>query len=415
MDKSKFFTGQPIFSQMLSYIPLDMVQKLAEEHQANRYYKKFKAYDHLVTMLYTCLRRCESLREVTSGMLASLTQLPHLRVFNVPRRSTLSDANRSRNESFFAALYHRLYKIHYGLPDSSKRSRMEKRLFILDSTTIHLFSDVMKGVGEKPSSGKSKGGAKAHIVMNANTDLPYFATITEGIKNDRIASGKFSLPPGSILVFDKGYNNHAQFNKWTEQEVTWVTRMSDVAHFDILEDYPVSDVSGSNVILSDQAILLGRGTNKDTEKVNARLIFHYDAERNRTFGFVTNNFTFSAHKIADLYKKRWQIELLFKRIKHHYPLRYFLGDNENAIKIQIWCALISDLLIKIIKDKIDKKKWSYAGIASMVRLHLMHYLNLIYFLNHPDVFAKSKPPDDTYQFTFDFRTPPPFILSEESI
>ena len=161
MNKSTFFTGQPIFTQLLNFIPQSKVSKLALELKTDRYYKKFKTYDHLVTMLYTCFHGCKSLREVTTGMQVSFTQLNHLRMQCIPRRSTLSDANKVRNEAFFGKLYHGLYAYYYGnFPDSRKRKSIEERLFIIDSTTINLFSDVMKAMGMKPISGKRKGGAK---------------------------------------------------------------------------------------------------------------------------------------------------------------------------------------------------------------------------------------------------------------
>ena len=385
MNKSTFFTGQPIFTQLLNFIPQAKVSKLASELKTDRYYKKFKTYDHLVTMLYTCFHGCKSLREVTTGMQVSFTQLNHLRMQCIPRRSTLSDANKVRKEAFFGKLYHGLYAYYYGnFPDSRKRKSKEERLFIIDSTTINLFSDVMKGMGMKPVSGKCKGGAKAHMLIKADEDVPCFVDLTDGTKNDKVILKNVHLEPGSIVVFDKAYNSYTKMAQWNKEGVTWVTRKRINTSYILQGSNGVSANQEKRGVLADETILMGRPSNKGTAKLVARKITYYHGASKRIFEFITNNMKMSALTIADIYKKRWQIETLFKRIKQSYPLKYFLGDNENAIKIQIWCSLITDLLVKIVQDKIRRKRWSYANLTSMIRLHLMSYVNLFKFLNNPD-------------------------------
>ncbi len=385
MNKSTFFTGQPIFSQLLNFIPQSKVSKLALELKTDRYYKKFRTYDHLVTMLYTCFHGCKSLREVTTGMQVSFTQLNHLRMRCIPRRSTLSDANKARSEAFFGKLYHGLYAYYYGnYPDSRKRKSIEERLFIIDSTTINLFSDVMKAMGMKPISGKRKGGAKAHVLIKADEDVPRFVDLTDGTKNDKVILKNTYLEPGSIIVFDKAYNSYAKMAQWNKDGVTWVTRKRVNTSYISQGANVLSANQERRGVLADENILMGRPSNKGTSKLMARKITYRHTASKRIFEFITNNMTISALTIADIYKKRWQIEMLFKRVKQSYPLKYFLGDNENAIKIQIWCSLITDLLVKIVQDKIRRKRWSYANLTSMIRLHLMSYVNLFKFLNDPD-------------------------------
>jgi hypothetical protein len=384
MGKNKFFTGQPIFTQLLKFIPRESVSRIAGQYKADRYYKKFKTYDHLVTMLYTCLHSCKSLREVTTGMQVAFNKLNHLGLRCIPRRSTLADGNRARNEEIFGKLYHELYQRYYGnLPDSRSKKNLEERLFIIDSTTIKLFSDVMKGLGREPATGKQKGGAKAHIIMKSDEDLPRYVLLTHATKNDKVILSKLSLERGSIVVFDKAYNNFNKLSQWGKSQVFWVTRLWNRTHYVTLSKKEVSSEEQQNGIIADEIILMGRPSNKDTVKLKARKVTYFDAVSKRKFEFITNHTKLGALRIASIYKKRWQIEMLFKRIKQTYPLKYFLGDTENAIKIQIWCSLIADLLVKIVKDK-GRKKWSYANIASMLRLHLMSYVNLFKFLNNPE-------------------------------
>jgi len=315
------------------------------------------------------------------------------------RRSTLSDANQRRTESFFGALFHELYKYHYGLPDSRKinhRQSYEKRLFIIDSTTIKLFHDVLQGAGMSPANGKRKGGLKAHVMIKASENTPCLVSLTKAAANDRVFLKEISLIKGSIITFDKGYANFRRFDQWTKQGITWVSRVLPRWIINVYKDRAVSEQELSSGVISDQLVVLGDPKSSQTLKIKARIIQFEDKESGKILEFVTNNTKFLPSKIAAIYKQRWQIELLFKRIKQRYPLRYFLGENENAIKIQVWCALIADLLIKIIQDR-AKRKWSYANVSSIIRLHALTYIDLKRFLEDPDRILKNyDPPPEKY-------------------
>ena len=234
-------------------------------------------------------------------------------------------------------------------------------------------------------------------MIKASEDTPCVVTLTKASANDRIFFKSISLPKGSIITFDKGYANFRQFDGWTRNGVTWVSRVLPKWIVKEEKEKPVSQDQQNKGVLSDKRVILGDPKNTKTLKIKARIIRYKDTEKDRIFEFVTNNMKFLPNKIADIYKNRWQIELLFKRIKQRYPLRYFLGDNENAIKIQVWCALIADLLVKIMKDR-TQRKWAYSNISSIIRLHLMTYVNLSAFLENPDKTLKHyKPPEPQIQ------------------
>lgn len=379
MNKDTFFTGQPVFNQLLSYIPRYIIKDVIKVHQTDRYYKRFKTYEHLVTMLYATFHGCKSLREVTTGMMACTTRLNHLAMNCLPRRSTLAEANQSRTEKAFADLHNRLYLHFY--PDSSKHNaakNIRKRLFIFDSTTIELFSEVMLGVGKKPVNGKRKGGIKAHTLIKADEDVARFVHLSPARQNDNVIMPLLNLPPGSIVTFDRGYHGHEALRKWHQEKITWVTRLRVRSAYEVLSVEELTTEQSAKGILKDEQIRLGW-----QKKFLARKIIYKDPVSKKELIFLTNNTRMKASTIAGIYKQRWQIETLFKRLKQNYPLKYFLGDSENAIKIQIWCALITDLLIKIVKDTV-RRKWAFSNIASMIRLHLMTYINLIKFLEHPE-------------------------------
>jgi transposase len=382
MSKGTFFTGQPIFNQILNYIPRTIIQSAARETNADYRYKSFKTYEHLVTMLYSLFNHCNSLREVTTGLLAWDHPIKHLGIDAHPRRSTLADANKNRHHEVFEKIYLKLldrYKAF--LPDSRQRS-CKNNLYIFDSTTITLFQEILKTVGHSKADGRRKGGIKVHTLLHAATDVPTMVRYSAAAATDIQFLKLVKLPAGSVVVFDKGYRHYASYNLLTRQQITWVTRHRDSSAYKILKINPVNDFQKQKGITSDHSILLGRPGQYNVETVQARMVSYRDPVTKKFFRFITNDFDLAPLTIANYYRKRWQIETFFKRIKQNYPLQYFLGDSENAIKIQIWCALIADLLLKVIK-KGTRSTMSFSNINSLVRIHLMTYMDLTSFLRSP--------------------------------
>lgn len=390
MSKSTFFTGQPIFSQLLNLIPEELFVKLSRKHKSDHYCKKFDSKHHLVTMLYAVFHRCTSIRDVIMGLQVATPKLGHIKLNHNVRRSTFADANARRPEAFFGDIFHQLYRLYYGLPDSRKgfnSKSYEHQLFIMDSTTITLFQDILKGAVMTPANGRRKGGLKAHVLIKADEDVPCVVNLSASASNDKTFFKHISLPKGSIITFDKGYAHFGQFDKWTKAGINWVTRSIDRWHVNSRQTILLSQDQADAGILSDELVVLGNPKQRITPKINARIIRYRDNETGKELSFVTNNTELPAATIAQIYKRRWQIEGLFKRMKQAYPLRYFLGDSANAIKIQVWCALIADLLVKIIKDKATRK-WSYANLSGVIRTHLLTYIHLRAFLEKPEEVLK---------------------------
>jgi len=239
------------------------------------------------------------------------------------------------------------------------------------------------------TSGKRKGGIKVHTLIRSDQDVPCMIRYSAAAANDSQYLKEIQLPKGSIIVFDRGYYDFTAFNRFTNDNITWVTRRRKLFTYEVLKQYTITDNDGS--IISDEQIQLGW---RSGIKVIARLVIYKDIASGEQYEFISNNFKMKPDTIAKLYQKRWQIELLFKRMKQNYPLKYFLGDSENAIKIQIWCSIIADLLLKIVKKGVATK-WSFSNLAAMIRLHLMTYIDLAGFLKSPEkallkMFAKSK-------------------------
>jgi hypothetical protein len=383
MSKGTFFTGQPIFNQLLNIIPRSMINSISRELKADYYCKTFRTYEHLVTILYAIYNQCTSIREVTTGLLAWDQRIHHLGIDTHPRRSTISDANKNRRAEVFEKIYFGLLKRYQPLLPDSQRHCRKNNLYIFDSTSIALFQEILKGSGLSKTDGRRKGGIKVHTLLHAKQDIPTMIRFSAGSDNDAKYLKEVQLPAGSVIVFDKGYRDYSTYNRFTIQHITWITRHRDSSVYKIRERRAVNEYQRRQGIDADWYIELGHSHSKKAVKVPARMIGYTDPVTGKKFQFITNNLHLAPLTIANYYRQRWQIETFFKRIKQNYPLQYFLGDNENAIKIQIWCALIADLLLKVIKEG-TRSTMAFSNIVGLVRLHLMTYMDLKSFLIAPE-------------------------------
>ncbi len=399
MSESKKFVGQPILSQILDCIPSEVIQSATRKHKGNRYYKRIPVRVHLVSVLYGVFSYCNGLRELCEGLLGCEGKLAHLGLDKSPPRSTLSDANSNRSYLVFETIYFELVRrYHSFISDSRLKGLSIRNLKIIDSTTIRLFSDILRGVGRNPLDGsRKKGGIKVHALMDAFAGIVDFARITAAKEHDRKFLYHLNLPARSFIVFDKAYNLYSQFARWTSQKVWFVTRMKDNAV------YHVTKVITDNTkkknpkgVLKEQYITIGY---KDAQHKEQRLQLRritFKTDDGKQYVFITNNFKLAAAQIALIYKNRWMIELLFKQIKQNFPLRYFWGESENAIKIQVYAVLMAQLLMVVIRKKAETKK-SFANMITVIRLHLMSYVELREFIK------------DTYKAWKKYHPPPQLI------
>jgi hypothetical protein len=393
MNKSNHFTGQPIFSQLTSLIPKEIVAKAVSQQGSDRYYKKFNTWHHLLTMLFSCYGQCSSLREVITGMRALEGRLRSGGIKYFPARSTFSEANAHRDSEVFEKIYFAL-KGHLGsfLPDS--RSDLH-RVYVVDSTVITLFQEVFQGTGTAYADGRRKGGLKVHMAVPLHEQHPSYIHISDGKTNDITFAKQLILPMGSTVIMDRGYRSFKQYNVWTAQQIRWITRPRERSYYTITTRRQVSANEKIDGINKDYEVLLGY-PQKKTPQVKGRLIRFKDPQTKKSLEFITNDFSSSPLRISQLYKERWSIEVIFKRLKQNMPLHYFLGDNQNAIKIQIWCALIADLLLNVARQQV-KRKWAFSNIVCLVRLHLFNYINLYSFLENPERCSISSPPPSKSQ------------------
>ncbi len=228
-------------------------------------------------------------------------------------------------------------------------------------------------------AGKKKGGIKMHTIINAMEDVPSLVKFSSATTHDHTFLKDLELKKGSYVVFDKGYTDYQQYEQWSLDEIYFVTRQKENAVYTSIEEFDL-DERTDDAILKDEKISLLK---KDGTTFALRRIAYWHEKHKKIYEFITNNFELPADKVAEIYKNRWQIETMFKRLKQNFPLKYFLGDTQNAIEIQIWISLIVQLLLLVIQRKAERK-WAYANMVSVIRYHLMTYINLFKFLKNPD-------------------------------
>lgn len=400
MGKNKYFSTKSVFGQLISLIDDSMVKKAVTKHDSDRYVKHFKCQDHLFSMVFCCLEKCNSLREVAQGMLGLSGKEETVRINHLPKKSTLADANKGRKVEFFEEIYNNLLKKYsFVLSDSRIEMALGKKIKIVDSTTISLFKDILKCTGRKSSDGKSKGGIKSHSVINADEKVPSLVWLSPATTNDQKFLEKLNCDEHTVYIFDKGYNDYKAFDNFTKQKTGFVTRKKENAKYQVTQKNDIPETIHSGV-LSDEIIEVTLDKRTAKNKLKLRKIKYYDREHKKTFEFISNLFEFRADTIAALYKIRWQIELLFKQIKQNFPLKYFLGDNENAIKIQIYCVLIVNLLLGVIKKSL-KRQWSFSNLVSFCRIHLFNYIHITKFLESPENDWELDPANDGQLGLFD--------------
>jgi IS4 transposase len=255
-----------------------------------------------------------------------------------------------------------------------------KDLFIVDSTTIRLFTEILKGVGRNPKNdGKKKGGMKVHMLIDAHQSIAKFVKITEAKMHDKQFLQFLLLPEYSTIVFDKAYNHYSQFAKWTLDKIYFVTRQKSNAIYQVIETMVnTASIKNKAMVYREEIIEVSYKVENEIRTQRLKRVCYRD-EKNRHFVFITNNLTLDATEIALIYKKRWGIELLFKKMKQNFQLHYFYGENENAIRTQVWCTLIAQLLLTVIQTKMGTKK-AFSAVATLIRIHLISMLDVIELL-----------------------------------
>lgn len=388
MGKSIHFSGQPLYSQVIKLLDKSKILQTSRKYGGEHYVKRFDGWTHLVVMLYAVIMRFDSLREIMASIQAEARKLCHLGITSMPSRSTLFDANKRRPEIIFESIYRDLYTTYRNILSSDSRQNRDtawmKHLQIIDSTTITLFSNLLfKGVGRHPKTGKKKGGIKVHTVIHANEGAPSDIKFTSAATNDSFMLRPSVLNKGDIIAMDRAYIDYEKLETLTQRGVLYVTKMKKSLKYNIIEDCMYQTTEGLMEVRIQNITFSKKQKDGTTLIHHARIITYVDIKKHKLVSLLTNDLESDPNEIIEIYRKRWEIELLFKQIKQNFPLKYFYGESANAIKIQIWVTLIANLLLMVMKKGLTRS-WSFSGLATMMRITLMYYVDFYSLFNHPE-------------------------------
>lgn len=366
-----------IFSQLLQLFPRLEFEQAVKKHRSDYSAKGFTSWSQFVAMLFCQFGRAHSLREICGGLASCEGKLKHLGITDSPKRSTLSYANANRPWSLYQTVFEQLLsKCQSAVAGRGirKKFRFKNKLMSLDASVI----DLALSLYDWAQFRRTKGAIKLHLLLDHDGYLPSFAVVTTGKTSDIKVARRLRFERGTVVVIDRGYIDYEWFVQLTLQTVYFVTRLKDNASFEVVETRPVP--MGTNV-LKDQIVFFHSQAVPDREHF-FRIVEIWDEEKQRSFTFLTNNLRFAATTISAIYKDRWQVELFFKALKQNLKIKTFLGTSSNAVKTQIWTALIAMLVLRYLQ-LLSTFGWSLSNLAALLRHQLFVYRDLFGWLNTP--------------------------------
>ena len=374
---------KPVIRQIIDLVPRWMIESCAKKHKSDKGCSKYKAYDQFVALTYGQLNKCYTLNDISTGIGVSEIFIGDLGLNQSPARSTMSDGNKKRDWRVFESLYYKVLN-HYERVLKSESERIiiaqikDQTIKLIDSTTISLCLSMFDWAKFRTA----KGGLKIHTCWDDNLQIPDLINITEAKTHDRYGIGQLVFSKGTIVVEDRGYFDFTLMLTRIRAENVFVTRIKTNTLYQTVKELDLPEKEDQDII-KDEIIVLTSNKAVETgiSEEQLRLVHVYKEDENKVIEIITNNLEWSARTIADLYKKRWDIELFFKAMKQNLQIKTFLGTSENAVKSQIYIALISYLLLELINRTIAKKTKSFSNLVEKIRICLVYYLSLDYVCN----------------------------------
>ncbi|MHB8762752.1 MAG: IS4 family transposase [Deferrisomatales bacterium] len=368
-----------IFSQILGLVDRAAFHRIVRRTKANRYTKRFTAWDHFVSMVFAQVAQAKSLREVCDGLHCAVGKVTHLGIQNLAKRSTLSYANEHRSSTLFQELFADLAtRLPAALPQRPKKPfRFKNKLLSLDSSVITLCLTLFPWAEYT----RTKGGVKLHMLLDHDGYFPSYAVITVAKRADIQVARTLALPKGSIVAMDRGYLDYELFGRWTRDDgVFFVSRLKSNLPYKVLSErrLPVEKTP----LRRDEVIQLTSDRARKHCLYPLRRVVVWDAENQRELVLLTNHMDFAADTIGDIYRERWKVELFFKALKQNLKVKTFLGTSRNALEVQLWTALIAMLLVTFLRW-LSKRGWSLSNLVALLRWNLFQYKDLAKWLDDP--------------------------------
>lgn len=380
-------TKVTLFSQVLGLLKRSPIQKIVREHESDKHSKGINTWTQMISMIFMQMSGCNSLRDISMGLRSATGNLLHMGIKKAPSKSSLSYLNKNRSHEVFKAIYFDLLE-RYGA--SLNRSRMharriKKKVFIMDSSIIPLSLSLFDWAKYRTT----KGAVKLHAVLDYDSGLPCYANLSDGKKHDVKVAKETLFPEGSVLVVDRAYVDYEWLYNLDSNGVSFVTRLKSNAVIEVLEEFLTNEKQEH--ILSDHDIQMAGLTSSKKYPKTLRIVRVYDEKRDQYLILLTNHLSWTADTVSQLYKARWDIEVFFKHIKQLFRVKTFVGTSPNAVRIQMWCAMIAMLLLSYLKQK-AKYPWGLSNLITFIRTNLFVKIDLWKWVNKPTHENQNLPP-----------------------
>ncbi len=375
--------NKPVIRQILDLVPRWIFNSCAKTYQSDKGCSTYKAYDQFVALTFGQLNKCQSLSDISAGIGVSEIFINDLNLKQSPARSTMSDGNKKRDWRMFESLYYRLLSHYKSVLKKHHNTHIikeikDKSIKLIDSSVISLCLSMFDWAEFRTA----KGGIKLHTAWDDTLMIPEVVNISEAKVHDRYGLEQLIFPKDTIIVEDRAYFDFTLMLNRINAENVFVTRIKSNTKYETIEELDLPNNVDQN-ILKDEIIQLtsNKAIKTGISEHNLRLVHVYKEDENKVIAIITNQLDWEYNTVAELYKKRWDIELFFKAIKQNLQVKTFWGTSENAVKSQIYIALISYLLLELIKRTIVKEKIAFSNLSEKIRFCLYHYLSLDYVCN----------------------------------
>jgi hypothetical protein len=367
-----------LFSQIISKLERSIFNRIVAEKNTDKHQKGFTSWSHLISMLFCQFAKSTSVRDISNGLRSATGNLNHLGIASAPSKSTVSYQNKHRNWTLFRDYYYKLLH-HLGQQAGFRqvKFKIKSKIFLLDSTTISLCLSLFDWARYKTA----KGAIKMHTLLDYDGHLPAYVNITDGKTADNKGAYDIPLLKGSVIVADRYYNDFSLLYTWHSSGAFFVIRHKENLKYRKIKENELPDNRHANILIDEVIELTGQQSSKKYDK-QLRRVAIYNEENGHTIELITNQMSWTANTISELYKSRWQIEIFFREIKQLLHIKSFIGTTENAVMIQVWTALITILILKYLKA-IAKYGWQLSNLVAFLRLNLFVKIDLQLWLDKP--------------------------------
>ena len=381
-----------LFSQIIGKLDSQKFNKLVKKHTSDKHQKGYDSWTHLVSMLFCQFANSQSLRDISYGLKSATGNLNHLGIRKAPSKSSISYQNKNRSWELFRDYYYSLLE-SLGQQAGFKqvKFKIKSKIFLLDATTVSLCLSLFDWAKYKTT----KGAIKMHTLLDFDGNLPTYVNISDGKTADNKGAYDIPLLKGSVIVADRFYNDYSLLNIWDSNGVYFVVRHKDNIQFTTVKENELPENRHEH-LLKDEVIELTGIQSKNKYPKRLRRVAIWDEKNKQVIEVITNQMSWTANTISELYKARWQVEIFFREIKQLLHIKSFIGTSQNAVMIQIWTALITILVLKALKA-MAKFNWHLSNLVAFIRLNLFVKINLQQWIDQPFVVCNDPPLSQNYQ------------------